>query len=83
MKLKSLTLPPGEFLKEELDTRNWSQADFAKIIGKSSQLVSEVVNAKRKVTPETAQAFGLAFGTSAQLWLNLEATWQLYLLDSC
>lgn len=73
--------PPGEFLREELEERGWSQLDLAKITGKSERLVNEVVNAKRTVTPETAKALSAAFGTSPQYWLNLENAWQLFQLE--
>ena len=70
--------PPGDFLKEELEARNWTQDDLANVLGKSSRLVSEVVNAKRSVTPDTAKALAAAFGTSANYWMNLESSWQLF-----
>ncbi len=31
----------------------------------------------RSITPQTALELAAAFGTSAQLWLNLEQSWQL------
>jgi HTH-type transcriptional regulator/antitoxin HigA len=70
--------PPGDFLKEELEERNWTQEDLANVLGKSARLVSEVINAKRSVTPDTAKALAAAFGTSAAYWMNLESAWQLY-----
>jgi HTH-type transcriptional regulator/antitoxin HigA len=70
-------LPPGEFLKEELDARGWSQADLADILGRPPRLISEIVTAKRAITPETAQGFGEAFGTGADFWMNLEGQYQL------
>ena len=73
--------PPGDFIKEEMEARNWTQDDLAKVLGKSVRLVHEVVNAKRAVTPETAMALADAFGTSAHYWLNLENAWQLSQID--
>lgn len=70
--------PPGEFLKEELAERGWSQADLAEILGMSERLVSEVIGGKRGVTAATAQALAAAFGTSAQFWLNLDSAYRLY-----
>ncbi|MDD5177516.1 MAG: HigA family addiction module antitoxin [Sterolibacterium sp.] len=69
--------PPGEFIKEEIDARGWTQNDLAEIIGKSQRLVSEVILGKRAVTPDTAQALADAFGTSAQFWMNMESVYQL------
>lgn len=69
--------PPGEFIREELDARNWTQVDLAEILGRPVQVVNEIVLGKRSVTPETAQGLGVAFGTGAQFWLNLETAFQL------
>ncbi len=69
--------PPGEFLKDELEARNWTQIEFAEIIGKDTRLVHEIVNGKRSVTPETAIILAEALGTSPELWMNLESQFQL------
>lgn len=68
---------PGEFLKEEIEARNWSQQELADILGRSPRLISEVISGKRAVTPETAKALSDAFGTSAEYWMNLESQYQL------
>jgi HTH-type transcriptional regulator/antitoxin HigA len=68
---------PGEFLKDELDARNWSQIEFSEIIGKDSRLVYEIVNGKRSITPETAILFAEALRTSPDVWMNLESQYQL------
>ena len=70
--------PPGEFIKEELDERNWSQVDLAEIIGRHPNLVNQLILGKRSITPETAKALGEAFRTSAEYWMNLESAYQLW-----
>lgn len=79
-KMYAEVFPPGDFLKEELEARNWTQQDLTKILGKSARLVNEIINAKRAITPETAKGLAAAFGTSAQYWMNLESLWQLFQL---
>lgn len=69
--------PPGEFLKEELEARGWSQADLAEILGRPPRLVSEIISGKRAISPETAQGLGDAFDVDPQYWLNLESAYQL------
>lgn len=69
--------PPGEFLRDELEARGWTQAEFAEILGRPPRLVSEVLNGKRSITPQTAMEISAALGTSAALWLNLESSYQL------
>jgi len=72
--------PPGEFIKDELEARGWEQRDLAEIMGRPDRLVSELIAGKRALTPETAQQLGQAFGTGAQLWLNLESAYRLHQL---
>lgn len=69
--------PPGEFIREELEERGWTQEDLAEILGRSLRLVNEIIMGKRGITPDTANALGAAFGTSAQLWMNLESAYRL------
>lgn len=68
--------PPGDLVAEELEARGWSQQTLAEVMGTSPTLVSEVVNAKRAITPDTAALIALAFGTSTEVWLGLEARYQ-------
>lgn len=69
--------PPGEFLREELEARNWSQQELADILDRPPRLISELIAGKRAITPETAQGLGEAFGTSPDYWMNLESQYQL------
>lgn len=69
--------PPGEFLREELEARNWSQTQFAEIIGRPVRLINEIIAAKKSITPETATQLAASLGTSAELWMNLETQYQL------
>jgi len=70
--------PPGDFIKEELEARNWSQAELAEIIGREPKVVSDLVTGKRAIGPEIAKALGDAFGTSAEYWMNLHTLYQLW-----
>jgi HTH-type transcriptional regulator / antitoxin HigA len=69
--------PPGEFIKDELEARGWTQLDLAEILGRDPVQISLIVNGKQAITPETATQLGDAFGTGAQFWLNLESAYQL------
>ena len=69
--------PPGEFLREELDARGWSQTEFAEILGRPVRLINELLAGKKAITPDTAHQIGRALGTSPDLWMNLEAQFQL------
>src|SRR5258705_9057708 len=69
--------PPGEYIKDELDARAWSQAEFAEILGRPPRVVSELINGKRTITPETAKEIAAAFGSTPELWMNLESAYRL------
>ncbi len=69
---------PGEYLLDELDTRGWTQTEFAEIIGRPFRLVNEIINGKRGITPSTAREFSAALGTSAELWMNLDTAYHLW-----
>jgi len=68
---------PGEYIREELDARGWTQGDLTDILGWRPKDVSEIVTGKRAITAETASRLADAFGTSAQLWMNLESSYRL------
>lgn len=74
-------IKPGEILQEELDSRGWSQADLADILGRPVQAVNEIIAGKKAITPDTAVALSKALGTSPEYWLNLESAYRLDLLD--
>lgn len=74
--------PPGEYLRDELDERGWTATEFAEIIGRPVQVVSEILNGKKEITTETALAFGDALGTSAALWLNLQTNYRISRRDA-
>lgn len=69
--------PPGEFIRDELEARGWTQQDLADILGVAAPSLNLIITGKRSITTEMAKALGNAFGTSAELWLNLESGYQL------
>lgn len=70
--------PAGEYLRDELEERGWTISEFAEIIGRPIQAVSEILNGKKEITTETACAFADALGTTPELWLNLQTNFRLH-----
>ncbi len=70
---------PGRILKRELEARGWTQKDLAEIMGRPPQVLSEIINGTKQITPETALELEQAFGIGADFWMNLEARYQLWL----
>jgi HTH-type transcriptional regulator / antitoxin HigA len=69
--------PPGEFIRDEIEARNWTQEDLAEILGRPLRTVNQIITGKKAITPQTAKELAAAFGTSAELWLNLENAYRL------
>lgn len=70
--------PPGEIIREELEAREWTQADLADVMGRPVQAIGEIVRGKKRITEETARELELAFGIDAEIWLRNEALYRLH-----
>ena len=68
---------PGEFIREELEARGWTQGDLAEIMGRPIQVVNGIILGKKIITPRSAQELAAAFGTSAEMWMNLQTAYSL------
>src|SRR5689334_16091963 len=74
--------PPGEFIKDELEARGWTQLDLAQITGRDPVQINLIISGKQALSPETAKQLGDAFGTGMQFWQNLESAYRASLLES-
>ena len=69
---------PGDVLREDfLKPLKLSQYALAKAIDVPQIRVSEIVNTKRAITPDTALRLARYFGTSAEFWIGMQATYDL------
>ncbi len=68
---------PGEMLKDELQARGLSQRKFAGIIGMPYTAFNEIINGKRPITTDTALKIEAATGIAADLWLGLQADYNM------
>jgi addiction module HigA family antidote len=76
--VKLANIHPGEVLLEEfLLPLNISQYNLAKAIGVPQTRIAEIVQGKRRITPDTALRLAVAFGTTARFWLNLQDDYDL------
>jgi HTH-type transcriptional regulator/antitoxin HigA len=74
-------IPPGKILRRELDERGMTQKELAKRMGRPEQAISEIVNAKKQITSETALGLEQVLGVSAMFWLNIETAYRLGLVE--
>ena len=69
---------PGEILEEEfMRPLRLSANALAKAVDVPVTRVSEIVRGRRGVTADTALRLGRFFGTSPELWLGLQAEYDL------
>jgi addiction module HigA family antidote len=70
---------PGELLLEEyLTPMGIGQVEAAKALGVSLNRLNELVLGKRGVTADTALRLAKFLKTSPQLWMRLQADWDLH-----
>ncbi len=69
---------PGEILLLDfLEPMGISQNKIARDIDVPPRRINEIVLGKRSISPDTAIRLSRYFGTSAQLWLNLQSSYDL------
>jgi addiction module HigA family antidote len=73
---------PGEILAEELVEIGVSVAALSRALDVPQSRMAEIVTGKRSVTADTALRLGAYFGTSARLWVNLQATYDLKMAEA-
>lgn len=77
--LKRNPTHPGKILYEDfLTPLGLSQSALAKAIGTTFRTVNEIINERRNISPEMALKLSRYFGTTAELWLNLQNQYDLY-----
>jgi addiction module HigA family antidote len=74
MNLRLPPIPPGEILLEEfLKPMGLSQNQLARDICVPPGRVNDLIRGRRGVTRDTAARLAIYFGTSPDLWINLQA----------
>lgn len=69
---------PGQILKAEwLEPLGLSQYRLARSLSISEQRVSELIKGRRAITLDTALRLSRLLGTSPELWLNLQADYEI------
>ncbi len=69
---------PGWILKERLEDRQISHAEFARRCGRSAKLISEIIAGKAPIEPVTALQFEKVLGLDASIWLGMESDYRLH-----
>ena len=77
--LKRNPTHPGTILKEDfLLPLGLTQVELAKALKTSFRTVNEILNEKRSISPDMALRLARYFGTSPDVWIGLQADYDLY-----
>ena len=70
---------PGEVLKKLcLEPLNVTVTEAARSLGVSRKTLSSILNGRAGISPEMAIRLSIAFGTSAESWLNHQLQYELW-----
>ena len=72
-----MLIHPGEMIKDEIVARSLTKKDLAQQMGVSYTVFNEILNGKRPVTTEYALLLEAALGTNANIWLGLQAEYNM------
>jgi addiction module HigA family antidote len=75
---KLLPIHPGEILLEEfMEPLGLTQHKLADALGVNVTRINRIIKGKSSITADTAIRLGRYFGTTPQLWLNLQTRYDL------
>ena len=73
-------IPPGESLMVDfIEGFGITQNKLAVSLGVPPRRINEIVHGKRGITADTAIRLARYFGTSEELWMNLQSNYELRL----
>ena len=73
---------PGEVLKELwLEPLGLTLTQAAVRLGVTRKTISKIANGHGGITPEMALRLEIVFGTSAQAWMNMQTSYDLWQLS--
>lgn len=68
---------PGEILLDEIEANNFSQIDFAKMIGFSKTQLNEIIKGKRNINADLALLIEKTLGVDAEYWMEAQKNYDL------
>ena len=78
-RMKRRPTHPGEILRQDfMPDYDLTVSGLAKAIGVSRQTVNELLRERRALSPEMALRLSRLFGTTPELWLNLQRSVDLW-----
>jgi antitoxin HigA-1 len=71
---------PGEFIKDELEARDWKQQELANKMDVAKNVLSEIIHGKRNLTPALALKLESSLGIKAEFWMKLQVNYDINLI---
>lgn len=68
---------PGEILQDEIDAADISADELAEALDVPLSRVTTILDGQQGITADSALRLARFFGTTPELWLNLQQTWEL------
>jgi len=79
IEFKRIPTHPGQILKEEfLNEFGLTQTELATALGTTFRTINELINEKRNLSVEMAIKLSKFFGTSVELWVNLQNQYDIH-----
>ena len=72
---------PGEVLRDELEELEMSARSFAEALCVPANRITAVLNGQRGITADTALRLARYLGTTPEMWMNLQKSYELRLAE--
>lgn len=77
-----IAVHPGRILKRELAARQLSANQLALALRLPSGRITDIINGKRGISPDSALRFARYFGNDARFWLSLQTSYDLAVAEN-
>lgn len=72
---------PGYYIADVIEDLGVSQAEFATRLGTNTKTLSYLLNGQANITNDLAKKLSVMMGTSSEVWLNLQNTYDQKLIE--
>ena len=72
---------PGYYIADIIEDMGISQVKFAARIGTTAKTLNQLVNGQANVSNDLAKKLSIMLGTSVEVWLNLQNTYNQKLIE--
>ena len=72
---------PGYYIADIITDMKISQAEFATRMGITVKVLSQLINGQVDISNDLAKKFSVMMGTSAEVWINLQNTYDQKLIE--